>query len=185
MSEKLPLRHGWPHWPCWNFPLLGDNAILHILFVAYLMAQSVNETYDVECCDDRNRFVRKPLWSNLTDCPRICLDGLKEITRKLGQGSQCPDLWQNGCLTNISQLLTAWINLVEFTFWGRGGRGHPVVYYQICITYIMHRQYTTYIKQDAIITVKLYLATCFGCDWPSSGQLRTTLRYSKNIFTLP
>jgi len=121
MSEKLPLRHGWPHWPCWNFPLLGDNAILHILFVAYLMAQSVNETYDVECCDDRNRFVRKPLWSNLTDCPRICLDGLKEITRKLGQGSQCPDLWQNGCLTNISQLLTAWINLVEFTFWGRGG----------------------------------------------------------------
>jgi len=44
---------------------LGDSAILRILLVVYLMALSVNETYDVECCSDRNRFGRKPLWSNL------------------------------------------------------------------------------------------------------------------------
>ena len=30
----------------------------------------------------------------------------------------------------------------------------------------MHRQYTTYIKQDAIITIRWYLATCFGRDRP-------------------
>jgi len=29
-------------------------------------------------------------------------------------------------------------------------RGHSVVYYHIC----MHRQYATYIKQDAIITIR-------------------------------
>ena len=34
----------------------------------------------------------------------------------------------------------------------------------------MHRQYTTYIKQNAIITISWYLATCFGRDRPSSGQ---------------
>ena len=32
----------------------------------------------------------------------------------------------------------------------------------ISVQYIMHRQYTTYIKQDAIIIIRLYLATCFG-----------------------
>ena len=62
------------------------------MFVAYLKAQSLAETYGVECFDDRNRFGRKPLWSYLTDCPRICLDGLKKITSNLGQDSQCPDL---------------------------------------------------------------------------------------------
>jgi len=41
---------------------------------------------------------------------------------------------------------------------------------------ITHRQYTTYIKQDAIITIRLYLAACFGHDRPSSGQLRTTIK---------
>ena len=35
-------------------------------------------------------------------------------------------------------------------------------------------------RQDAIITIRLYLATRFGRKRPSSGQLRTTLRYSKN-----
>ena len=35
-------------------------------------------------------------------------------------------------------------------------------------------------RQDAIITIRLYLATCFGRNRPSSGQLRTILRYSKN-----
>jgi len=40
----------------------------------------------------------------------------------------------------------------------------------------MHRQYRTYIKQDAIITVRLYLATCYGRDRPSSGQLRTRIK---------
>ena len=39
----------------------------------------------------------------------------------------------------------------------------------------MHHQYTKYIKQDAIITIRLYLATCFGRDRPSSCQLRTTI----------
>ena len=32
-------------------------------------------------------------------------------------------------------------------------------------------------RQDAIITIRLYLATCFNCERPSSGQLRTILRY--------
>jgi len=76
LSEKLPLRHGWLHWTSWNFPLLGDSAIPRILFMVYLTAQSVAETYDTECRDYRNRFGRKPLWSNWTDCPRVCLDGL-------------------------------------------------------------------------------------------------------------
>jgi len=44
------------------------------------------------------------------------------------------------------------------------------------VWYIMHRQYTTYIKQDAIITTRWYLATCFGRDRPSSGELRTTIK---------
>jgi len=35
-------------------------------------------------------------------------------------------------------------------------------------------------RQDAIITIRLYLATCFDRNRPSSGQLRTILRYSKN-----
>jgi len=35
-------------------------------------------------------------------------------------------------------------------------------------------------RQDAIITIRLYLATCFGRKWPSSGKLKTILRYSKN-----
>jgi len=35
-------------------------------------------------------------------------------------------------------------------------------------------------RQDAIITVRLYLATFFGRKRSSSGQLRTILRYSKN-----
>ena len=41
--------------------------------------------------------------------------------------------------------------------------------------YIVHRQYTTYIKEDTIITIGWYLATCFGRDRPSSGRLRTTI----------
>jgi len=35
-------------------------------------------------------------------------------------------------------------------------------------------------RQDAIIAISLYLATCFGHNQPSSGQLRTISRYSKN-----
>ena len=35
-------------------------------------------------------------------------------------------------------------------------------------------------RQDALITIRLYLATCFGRNRPSSGQLRTILRCSKN-----
>ena len=34
-------------------------------------------------------------------------------------------------------------------------------------------------RQDAIITIRLYLATCFGRNRPFAGQLRTILRYSK------
>jgi len=33
-------------------------------------------------------------------------------------------------------------------------------------------------RQDAIIAIRLYLATCFGLDRPTSGQLRTILRYN-------
>ena len=57
--------------------------------------------------------------------------------------------------------------------------GHPVVYiklYNILCT--VNTQHTS--RQDAIITIRLCLATCFGRDRPSSDQLRTILRYSKN-----
>jgi len=40
-------------------------------------------------------------------------------------------------------------------------------------------------RQDAIITVRLYLATCFGRNRPSSGQLRTILRYIKIALNVP
>jgi hypothetical protein len=40
----------------------------------------------------------------------------------------------------------------------------------------VNTQYTS--SQGAIIKIRLYLATCFGCKRPSSGKLRTVLRYS-------
>jgi len=50
----------------------------------------------------------------------------------------------------------------------------------VCITYYVPLQYTTYIKTRCNNTIRLYLATCFCRNRPSSGQLRTILRYSKN-----
>ena len=35
-------------------------------------------------------------------------------------------------------------------------------------------------RQDAIITIRLYMAKCVGRKRPSSSQLRTILRYGKN-----
>jgi len=35
-------------------------------------------------------------------------------------------------------------------------------------------------RQDAIVTISLYLVTCFSRKRPTSGQLRTVLKYSKN-----
>jgi len=52
----------------------------------------------------------------------------------------------------------------------------PFKQYNILCT--VNTQHTS--RQDAIITIRLYLATCFGRKRPSSGQLRTILRYSKN-----
>jgi len=43
---------------------------------------------------------------------------------------------------------------------------------------IVNTQHTS--RPDAIITIRLYLATCFGRRRPSAGQLRTILRYSIN-----
>ena len=60
--------------------------------------------------------------------------------------------------------------VIQFKMRGMNNMKFKFVYY------IMHRQYTTYIKQDAIITIRRYLATCFGRDRPSSGQLRTTMK---------
>ena len=45
----------------------------------------------------------------------------------------------------------------------------------------MHRQYTTYIKQDAIITIRLYLVTWFGRNQLSSGQLLVGLKMAGGI----
>ena len=39
----------------------------------------------------------------------------------------------------------------------------------------LNTQHTS--RQDAIITIRLYLATYFGRKRPSLGQLRTILRY--------
>jgi hypothetical protein len=35
-------------------------------------------------------------------------------------------------------------------------------------------------RQDAIITIRLYLAACFGRKWSSASKLRTVLRGSKD-----
>jgi len=37
-----------------------------------------------------------------------------------------------------------------------------------------HTKHTS--KRDATITIRTYLAICFGRDRPSSGQLRTTIK---------
>ena len=47
-----------------------------------------------------------------------------------------------------------------------------------CILRTVNTQHRS--RQDAIITIRFYLATCFGHKRPSSGQLRKILRYSKN-----
>ena len=53
------------------------------------------------------------------------------------------------------------------------------MYYQICnILCTVNTQHAS--RQDAIITISLYLAKCFGRKRPSSGELKTILRYSKN-----
>jgi hypothetical protein len=49
----------------------------------------------------------------------------------------------------------------------------------------MHRQYTTYIKQDAMITIRWYLVSCFGRDRPFSGQLRTTVKVQYEQYLNP
>ena len=49
------------------------------------------------------------------------------------------------------------------------------LYNILCTVNIQHTS-----RQDAIITIRLYLATCFGRKRPSSGPLRTILRYSNN-----
>jgi len=49
------------------------------------------------------------------------------------------------------------------------------LFYMICTVNTQHTS-----RQDALITIRLYLTTCFGRDRPSAGQLRTILRYSKN-----
>jgi len=67
----------------------------------------------------------------------------------------------------------------SFSHFYKFERGHPVVdikLYNILCT--VNTQHTS--RQDAIITIRLYLATCFGRDRPSSGQVRTILKYSKN-----
>jgi len=46
------------------------------------------------------------------------------------------------------------------------------------IFYTINTQHIS--RQDAIITIRLCLATCFGRNRLSSGQQRTILRYSKN-----
>ena len=57
---------------------------------------------------------------------------------------------------------------------------HTRCLYNILCT--VNTQHTT--RQDPIITIRLYLATCFGRDRPSSGPPRTTLRYSKNQYSM-
>jgi len=56
---------------------------------------------------------------------------------------------------------------------------YPNLYNTLCTVNTQHTS-----GQDAIITIGLYLATCFGHDRPSSGQLRTTLRYSKKQYLM-
>jgi len=55
---------------------------------------------------------------------------------------------------------------------------YSVIQFLYNILCTVNTQHTS--RQDAVITIRLYLATCFGRNRPSSGQLRTILRYSKN-----
>ena len=64
-------------------------------------------------------------------------------------------------------------------FWERGREAIPLYIsnlYNILCT--VNTQHTS--RQDTIIKIRLYLSTSFGRNRPSSGQLRTILRYSKN-----
>jgi len=55
----------------------------------------------------------------------------------------------------------------------------PLCISNLCnILCTVNTQHTS--RQGAIITIRLYLATCFGRDLPSSGQVRTIVRYSEN-----
>jgi len=75
-------------------------------------------------------------------------------------------------LTSLSEA-----EFITFFFWEREA-------IQLCmIKFVLYNmtvntQHTS--RQDAIITIRLYLTTCFGRKRPSSGHLRTILRYSKN-----
>ena len=53
------------------------------------------------------------------------------------------------------------------------------LYHILCTVNTQHTS-----RQDAIITIKLYLATCFGRKRPSSGKLRTILTLWRRIFFL-
>ena len=97
------------------------------------------------------------------------------------------------CLAKISQrwklsmLLAAFLYLLCSSFsgtrkwqWLLDHKDLSLCLYNIFCT--VNTQHT--LRQDAIITIRLYVATCFGRKRPSSGQLRTILRYSKNIVTV-
>ena len=65
----------------------------------------------------------------------------------------------------------------KLTCRGVGGLERPSrcvllnVYNILCT---INTQHTS--KQDATVTIRLYLATCFGRDRSSSGQLRTAIK---------
>jgi len=106
----------------------------------------------------------------------------RTVRALLLQCGNAPSCWTvNGCSSfNYGTTWTEHVKVTAHVMVKKKLRSHPVVYYQISIIYYAPSVHNI-IKQDAIITIRWYFATCFGRDRPSSGQLRTTiLRYSKN-----
>jgi len=96
---------------------------------------------------------------------------LQVFTVRIASSSKlCKYAILNKCWTWAGHITTGW--------WNRGtGAEHNILnLYNILRT--VNTQHTS--RQDAIITIRLYLATCSGRKRLSSGQLRTILRYSKN-----
>jgi len=84
---------------------------------------------------------------------------------------------ENSSFRNVAYTHTyIYIHVLRWSGFYEDGKSPFTYLYNIICT--VNTQYTS--RQDAIITNILYLATYFGRNRPSSGQLRTILSYSKN-----
>jgi len=157
--------------------LLNDQPVPHTLLqYRYEMEQirpNMTDENSVRLCKIRNMFeILNMTFSKFySPSEHLTAEGVIFFSQK---GSFSDNRYPTNKNFWHQTLPTIWRNWIKV--YDIFERGHPVVYYKICIIYIMHRRNTTYIKQNAIITIGWHLATCFSRDRPSSGQLRTTIK---------